>query len=265
MLLKNTANEAHFRQHKNSNMSSSKSSPQTPPTPATSRVSFQSMPSSAVNSTRSSNEGPFSPNLQISKEEIFENNLTQLFTKSFLAVLTSKDAVLKEVRDCILQNDARRCKEVNHSLHSYWRNLHVRSECVCVDEHVAIPHSIQDAVLESLYLIHHDSWGMITLAQYAFWPYMHREILNKAAQCKRCIDIGKNLKTVVPASKWQSLLYSSEPNEEIHIDFGGPITNEKNQDIHFLACIDRFSKYPTVEIFDKANGPNVIEFLDEYI
>ena len=41
--------------------------------------------------------------------------------------------------------------------------------------------------------------------------------------------------------------------------------NEKDQDIHFLACIDRFSKNPTEEVFDKANGPNVIKFLDEYI
>ena len=44
-----------------------------------------------------------------------------------------------------------------------------------------------------------------------------------------------------------------------------PLQMKKNQDIHFLACIDRFSKYPTVEILDKANGPNVIKFLDEYI
>ena len=40
---------------------------------------------------------------------------------------------------------------------------------------------------------------------------------------------------------------------------------KKNQDIHFLACIDRFSKYPTVEVLDKANGPKVIKFSDEYI
>ena len=51
----------------------------------------------------------------------------------------------------------------------------------------------------------------------------------------------------------------------MQIDFGCPITNEKNQDIHFFACIDLFSKYPTVEVLDKANGPNVIKFLDEYI
>ena len=94
---------------------------------------------------------------------------------------------------------------------------------------------------------------------------MHREILNKAAQCKPCTDFGKNLKPVVSASKLQPFLNFSEPNEEIHIDFGGPISNEKDQDIHFLACMNRFSKYPATEVFEKANGPNVIKFLDDYI
>ena len=61
------------------------------------------------------------------------------------------------------------------------------------------------------------------------------------------------------------MINCSEPNEEIQINFGGPITNEKDQDIHFLACTDRFSKYPTVEKFEKANGLNVIKFLDDYI
>ena len=105
---------------------------------------------------------------------------------------------------------------------------------------------------------------MITLGQYAFRPYMHRETLSKAAQCEPCTDVGKNLKPIVLASKWKPLLNCSGPNEEIQIDFGGPITNEKDQDIHFLECIDHFSIYPTVEVFDKANGPNVIKFLDEY-
>ena len=78
---------------------------------------------------------------------------------------------------------------------------------------------------------------MITLGQYAFWPYKHREILNKAAQCKACTEIAENLRPVVPASKLKpllTLLSCSKPHEEIQIDFGGPITNEKHQDILFL-------------------------------
>ena len=103
---------------------------------------------------------------------------------------------------------------------------------------------------------------MITVGQYPFWLQMHKEILNKAAQCKACTEIGKSPKPVIPASKWNPLLNFSEPNEETQLDFGGSVKSEKDQDIHFLACVDRFSKYPTVEVFDKAIESNVIKFLD---
>ena len=40
--------------------------------------------------------------------------------------------------------------------------------------------------------------------------------------------------------------------------------NKKDKEIYFLTCIDRFSKYPTVEIFEEANGTHVVKFLREY-
>ena len=92
---------------------------------------------------------------------------------------------------------------------------------------------------------------------------MHWEFLKRAAKCKPYTDIGKNFKPIFQASKVKLHVNCSEPNEEIQIDFGGP--SEKDQDIYFLACIDRFSKYHTVEVFDKSNEPNVVKFLDEYI
>ena len=58
---------------------------------------------------------------------------------------------------------------------------------------------------------------------------MHREILAKASDCVPCTDIGKNLKPIIPKSKWHKAC--QEPNEETQIDFGGPITNEKDKDI----------------------------------
>ena len=177
-LLKVKTDSTHIHSISQLDMTSPKSNPQTPPTH--SGVTFQSIPNLEVNSTRSSNEAQNSTNLELSMEPVFENNLTQLFTKGFLAVLNSKDAFLKEVRDCVLQNDPQRCKEVNPYMYSYWRDLHVRSGYVCIDEHVAIPNSIQCAVLESLHLTHPGSWVMITLGQYAFWPYMHRAGLVQA-------------------------------------------------------------------------------------
>ena len=62
---------------------------------------------------------------------------------------------------------------------------------------------------------------------------MHREILAKASDCVPCTDIGKNLKPIIPKSKWHPHKACHEPNEEIQIEFWGPITNEKDKDIYF--------------------------------
>ena len=55
------------------------------------------------------------------------------------------------------------------------------------------------------------------------------------------------------------------PNEENQIDFGRPIYDEKNQEVYFLASIDRFSKFPTAEVSDRANPENILKFLQEYV
>ena len=95
---------------------------------------------------------------------------------------------------------------------------------------------------------------------------MHRELIVKATECKPCTVIGKNLKPVIPAMHFHPHIPSAEPNQEFQIDFGGrPIFDEKCNEIYSLAAIDRFSKYPTACIYDKANGPNVLNILDIYI
>ena len=99
-------------------MSAKESAQNNPSTsPQTPRVTFrsQSTPntntSASINNTQASSS-PEHRDIELSREEVFENNLNQLFTKSFLAVFTSKDAVLKETRDCVMQDDEARCKEV---------------------------------------------------------------------------------------------------------------------------------------------------------
>ena len=118
----------------------------------TPRVTFrtQSTPntntSTSINDTKTSSS-PENQDIELFREKIFKNNLYQLFRKSFLAVLTSKDAVLKEIRDCVIQDDEARCKEVSTYIHSFWKHLPLKSGCLCVDERVAIPNSIKDAVV----------------------------------------------------------------------------------------------------------------------
>ena len=78
----------------------------------------------------------------------FDYIVSKIFNKSLIASLTSKDAVLKGVRDCILTNNESRLKALNPYIHSYWRDLHVRSGCMCIDEKVAIPNVLRESLTE---------------------------------------------------------------------------------------------------------------------
>ena len=140
----------------------------------------------------------------------FEKVVGRLFNKGLIASLTSKDAGLKEVQDCIIRTHEERLKALNPYLHSYLRDLHVSSGCVCMDEKVAIPNALKDALIEDLHAIHPVSWGRVCMAQHCWWPYMNRDLLVKT--------------------------------KKIQIDFAGPIINEKQHEIYFLTYIDRFSK-----------------------
>ena len=61
--------------------------------------------------------------------------ITKVFNKNLLASLTSKDAVLKEVRDCIIRSE----------------HNPVSGGCVCMDEKVAIQKALKDALIEDLH------------------------------------------------------------------------------------------------------------------
>ena len=195
----------------------------------------------------------------------FEKVIGKVFNKSLIASLPSKDAVLKKIRDCIIRSDEQRLKELSPYLHSYWRDLHVSGDCVCMGEKVAIPNALKDALIEDLHASHPGSWGMVCMAQHCWWPYMNRDLLFRAIECKPCTAIGKNLKSMIPAKQFQAHKPFIVPIQEIQIDFAGPIYNEKDHEIYILTCIDRFSKYTFAEIFDNANASNVIKFLDNYI
>ena len=54
---------------------------------------------------------------------------------------------------------------------------------------------------------------------------------SKATECKPCTTIGKNLKFVIPAKQFNPHIPCVEPNQEIQIDFGGPIFDEKGNEI----------------------------------
>ena len=59
-------------------------------------------------------------------------------------------------------------------------------------------------------------------------------------------EIGNSSKSVIPHSKRPPLPNCIEPNEEIQIDIGGPIINEKGIEQYFIASI-----YITMEYLEQ--------------
>ena len=138
-----------------------------------------------------------------------------------MASLTSKDAIYKEVRDCVNTGNEDRCRQINPYIHCYWKDLHVKNGCVCVEDRITIPNSIKDAYVEAIHATHPGRWEMTDMAVHAWWPFMHRDFLSKTAKCNPCGTIGRNLKSIKPSSKWAALKLCKVLNEEIQIDFGG--------------------------------------------
>ena len=111
-----------------------------------------------------------------------------------------------------------------------------------------------------LHATHSGAWGMTELGQRLCRPFIKRDLINKSKTCQPCTEFGKNLKSLIRKSDWTPLPPSSEPNEEIQLDFDGQIFDGKGIEVYFLACIDRFSKFPTLKLVSNANGPNIENF-----
>ena len=168
------------------------------------------------------------------------------------------------MRDCINAGNEEFCRQISPYVHCYWKDLNVKNECVCVDNRICIPNSIKDAYVKAIHATHPGSWGMTDTAIYVWWPFMHRDLLIKTAKCNPCVKIGKNLKSTKLSSNWVPLKLCKVPNEETQIDFGGPIYNEKNQEVYFLACIDRFSEFPTAEVAEISSRQRIIAWHSSY-
>ena len=107
---------------------------------------------------------------------------------------------------------------------------------------------------------------MIRLANLIWFPQIHRTIALRAENYKQCLDQGKNLITILPKSKLGTLPQLSEPNEELHLDFAGPIVDTKNNnnEHYILAAVDRFSSYPSALVHTNCDTKTAIEFLNQY-
>ena len=135
--------------------------------------------------------------------DAFNFALSKKISSTLMASLTPMDGILKEIRDCVLTDNEDRCRQISPYIRSFWKDLHIKNGCVCID--AAVSHRHPQLNCRSLYGSDscHTSGelGMTDMATHAGWPYKHLGIVTKTAKCNPCVKIGKNLKSIFPASK----------------------------------------------------------------
>ena len=56
-----------------------------------------------------------------------------------------------------------------------------------------------------------------------------------------------------------------EPNEEVQLDFAGPLPDELNRYAYILVAIDKWSKFPTAKVVSNTTADIAIKFMQRYI
>ena len=88
-------------------------------TPTKARVTFSdTTPSTSGTYTSSNTETPSGSLIGEADDIYFTEALNKIFSKKLLAILAGKDAILKEVRDCVIQDEADRLREISPHLSS---------------------------------------------------------------------------------------------------------------------------------------------------
>ena len=152
-------------------------------TPTKARVTSYNSPSDTTTGTNTSSNTEITPSTSVIDTADYlrmTDAINRIFKKQILATMTGKDAILRVVRDCVIRNNKERLKDKRLYIHSICRDTCVKHGCLCIDERIAIPKAVKNAVLEDIHFFHPGRSAVLSLAQNIWWPYAHRYILAKA-------------------------------------------------------------------------------------
>ena len=143
-------------------------------------------------------------------------------------------------------------------------HLSTRFGLLFYNDRIVISENMRTTVVAMLHHGHTSAGKMEKLTEAFWWPGMNREIHEKAESCPSCRAAGKNLITQIPSTEKNNLDILTEPNQEIQLDFAGPIKSRTRGDVYILVAIDRFSIWPTAHICKRADTRTVQKFLTKY-
>ena len=163
----------------------------------------------------------FRENLKLPERPL---DLNTLFNAKLVALLTEDDEMLNPIVKA-LQKKVENIKANSRYLHQFSKDLHESDGLLYMDGKLVIPFTLRNAVLKTLHESYPGQFGMKYLAQYIWWPHINRQIYFHGINCTQCTQTGKNIKSIIPTTQISELPALFEPNEELNLDFAGPLDN----------------------------------------
>ena len=133
------------------------------------------------------------------------------------------------------------------------------------DNKLVIPRNLTQLFIDANHQTHPGQAGNLSLGNLVWFPCIYRCLTSKAQACEECTKQGKNLKPILPKQNLCTLPLLSEPNEELQMDFAGPIPFKNHIDNYYiLVSVDRYSRFPTAQVYKNCDASTAMEYLEEY-
>ena len=197
---------------------------------------------------------------------IFPFSWPEIFDSKFMSLLSKQDLVLKKIFKAIEEDRKQDILQLGNYYKSYLKYLHVSGGCLYLVNRLVIPACLRSTMLHRLHEAHPGQFAMKSLAtQYIWWPKIYREIHVHGDNCFECVKAGKNLKPLSNHNTLGKLPTVEEPNQEMELDFAGPLPLVWGTKKYILVYVDRFSKFPSAQITSSTSAKSIINFLSKYI
>ena len=105
---------------------------------------------------------------------------------------------------------------------------------------------------------------MKLLSTFLWWPHNIRMIYFHRKNCSDCMKAGKNLRPVTPKKHYNHLPEIKFVEEQIDLDFAGPLDFVRGHCNYILLFLGRFSKFTSAKITLSTSAKKVIDFFTDY-
>ena len=168
-----------------------------------------------------------------------------------LPMLVEETARDTKVLNAITAIERNQIEEVFYPYRPHRYHLTTRFSLLFYNDKIVIPEAMRTTIIAMLHQGHPSAAKMDQSSTAFWWSGLYRKIKEKAENCPSCRASGKNLTTQLPSTEKNNIENLSEPNQEIQLDFAGPIKSKTRGDVYILVAVDRFSKWLTAQICKK--------------